>query len=56
VNRSAINWRMVPVLVGLLVVALALMPGEVGELFGRFGHVAADGARQMHDGYMRLFH
>ena len=46
---------MVPVLVGLLVVVIILMPGEVGEGLRRFGGVVGQAAQQMHDGYMRLF-
>jgi hypothetical protein len=56
VNRSTINWRMIPVLLAALVVALAVMPGEVGMKLHQFGGVVHDGAQQMHDGYMRLFH
>ena len=54
-NRSAINIRMVTVLLGALVIALLLVPSEVGELFRQFGAVVAEAGRQMHDGYMRLF-
>jgi hypothetical protein len=56
VNRSSINWRMVPVLVGALLIALVAMPGEVGATLREFFGVAGDAARGVHDGYMRLFH
>jgi hypothetical protein len=55
VNRSSINLRMLPVLMGLLVIVLVLMPGEVGEGLRRFGGVVGQATQQMHDGYMRLF-
>ena len=55
-NRSSINWRMVPVLVAALVIALVVMPGEVGATLRDFGGVAGDAAQGVHDGYMRLFH
>lgn len=46
---------MVPVLLGLLVVAVVVMPAEVGQLFHQFGQVTTQAARQMRAGYMRLF-
>ena len=55
VNRSSINWRMVPVLVFALIIALILMPGEAGATLRDFFGVAGDAARGVHDGYMRLF-
>ena len=54
-NRSATNIRMVTVLLGALVIALLVVPEEVGALFEQFGQVVADAGRQMHNGYMRLF-
>jgi hypothetical protein len=46
---------MVPVLVGALVIALVVMPGEAGAILRDFFGVAGDAARGVHDGYMRLF-
>jgi hypothetical protein len=55
VHRSHVNWRMVPVLIAALVIALVVTPGEAGVTLRHFGGVAGDAARQIHDGYMRLF-
>lgn len=46
---------MVPVLVAALLIALVVMPGEAGVTLRQFGGVAGDAAREVHDGYMRLF-
>jgi hypothetical protein len=55
VNRSAINIRMTAVLAGALVIALLLVPSEVGSLLQQFADLAAQAGHQIHDGYMRLF-
>jgi hypothetical protein len=45
----------IPVLLMALIVALALMPGEVGESVRAFGRVAMDGLHELGRGYGKLF-
>jgi hypothetical protein len=47
---------MVLVLMGMLIVAVAVTPGQAGATARQFGDVTARAAHQMHDGYMKLFH
>jgi len=52
--RRALTIR-IPVLLMALLVALAFVPGEVGEAIRAFGRAAMDGARQIAEVYGRLF-
>jgi hypothetical protein len=45
----------IPVLLMALIVALAMVPGEVGQAIRDFGRVALDGAHEMARGYGKLF-
>jgi hypothetical protein len=46
---------MVPVLVASLLIVLVVTPGEAGVTLRSFGGVVGNAAREIHDGYMRLF-
>ena len=45
----------IPVLLMALIVALAMMPGEVGEAVRNFGRVALAGLHEIERGYGKLF-
>jgi hypothetical protein len=45
----------IPVLLMALVVALAFMPGEMGDAVRAFGNVVLDGLHQLERGYGKLF-
>jgi hypothetical protein len=52
--RRALNIR-IPVLLMALIVAVAMLPGEVGEAVRNFGRVALAGLHEIERGYGKLF-